>query len=254
MIYKYVKRFIDCYNLTNHFFNSLKYSITLDYTTINVIKYKNHLIHLRNNKIDEQVFYAAFTKKYHIPPLKLPDNCTIIDLGSNIGMTILDFYDVYPNPNIIIGLEMDNENYNLAVKNLKNVSNVVLLNKAISINDSLIYYSGNDPQSYSICQQNNENTKSCDGVSMLSLIKSFGLTKIDYLKIDIEGYEYQLICHKDFHLWSQNIDVISIEMHDHLSIEKYAKEIVTKLEINNFLVRNHPTHFNGIIAINKKML
>ena len=52
-------------------------------------------IYCRLGTTDIEVFEDTFIKRYHLPPLDLEPVRTILDLGSNIGLTIAHFASVF---------------------------------------------------------------------------------------------------------------------------------------------------------------
>ncbi len=107
---------------------------------------------------------------------------------------------------------------------------------AISANDELItFYESKSNQSGSLIQDhiNVKNDEILEykvqGLRIPSLIKKLNLKKVDLLKLDIEGAEYDLLKnteHKDL----LNIDQIFIEFHHH-AVSNYSNKDT------NFLVR-----------------
>lgn len=59
----------------------------------------------------------VFHDQYHLAPGRLPDRPVILDLGSNIGCTIVHYKYLYGGSRII-GVEMDEGNYELAKRNV----------------------------------------------------------------------------------------------------------------------------------------
>ena len=100
-----------------------------------------HSIRIRKNYTDKEVVYYVLQDQFHLPPKlsKVPINPIILDLGSNIGLTIAHMKLVYPNAKII-GYEMNKENYVLALKNTKFYKDVIVFNKAIWINVPMVSY------------------------------------------------------------------------------------------------------------------
>ena len=73
-----------CYH--NKLFNNLVFGIKIK---INQIGNKKVLI--RTSTIDLETLQSTFINKYHIPPFELPSNPIILDLGCNVGYTILHY-------------------------------------------------------------------------------------------------------------------------------------------------------------------
>src|ERR1700704_3274168 len=51
----------------------------------------------RGSIIDRDVIKYVFYNQYHLPSKKLPDQSIILDLGCNIGLTIVHFNKLYPD-------------------------------------------------------------------------------------------------------------------------------------------------------------
>jgi len=79
---------------------------------------KNRVVYCRPNTTDVQVFDDTFIARYHLPPPELTELRTILDLGSNIGLTIAHMAVVFPEARIL-GVELDEENYSVCQRNIE---------------------------------------------------------------------------------------------------------------------------------------
>ncbi|GEM_PF-1276319 len=213
-----------------------------------------HTIKIRKNYTDREVVHYVLQDQYHLPPssLAIAHGPTILDLGSNIGLTIAHMKQIYPNAKII-GYEMNTENYNLAVRNTKFYSNVSVNNKAVWIEDTLVSYkndSGND--AYSITQGQSAGNESdvieVESITLDSIIKQHNIKQIDYIKMDIEGAEESILSSGDIG-WMSIVKMMNIEMHldDENDIDKY----ITILKNNGFDAWKDTKHWSSIFAIRK---
>ena len=122
----------------------------------------------------------------------------IIDAGSNIGSQAVRLINLNPQLKKIICIEPDVESSNLCKKNLKkyeaitynnalsNISNEILtIQKTINSEMSEII-----EKSDGIIQSNN--LKKIKTISLNDIIKNEKLSKIDFIKLDINGYEDEL--------------------------------------------------------------
>jgi len=75
-----------------------------------------HPIFLRPATTDARVAYGALGMAYHLPPIELREDATIVDLGANIGLTAADYASRYPAATVI-AVEMDDRNAALARRN-----------------------------------------------------------------------------------------------------------------------------------------
>lgn len=118
----------------------------------------------------------------------------IIDIGSNVGLSILYFKKLFPGSKII-GYEADPYIFTFLEKNLKNngASDVILENKAVWIdNGQLDFFSEKaDGGRINKTAEINNTTVQVYAVDIRDVLNNY--CEIDFLKIDIEGAEHQVI-------------------------------------------------------------
>jgi FkbM family methyltransferase len=209
-----------------------------------------HGIKIRNTPIDKRTLRDVLVSKYHLPSnrVKLQKGSIILDLGSNIGLTIAHLKNVYPDA-IIIGYEMDEENFLLAQKNIQKYNNVRLFNKAIWINNSIIEYdkkTDSDAFTISTSSSNEQNVK-IKGATLKEIINEHQIQKIDYLKMDIEGAEKDILTHHDLS-WLEFVNALNIEFHvKGQSIEPY----IDIIKSHGFDAWKDTKHLSSIMAVRK---
>ena len=166
----------------------------------------------------------------------------IIDCGSNIGISILYFKSLYPRAKII-GFEPDKSTYELLTTNLKNnnLADVVAYQKAIHPTETtLTFYSNNNAPGYP--GMNIFGMAGCTSKQEISAtpLSPFITQPVDFLKIDIEGAEADLIEELDM---SQKLPLIQqLVMEFHPDKNSLAKTL-------NILEKNN---FNYVISSNAK--
>jgi|SRR5450432_1858817 len=159
------------------------------------------------------------------------DRPKIIDCGSYIGTSILYFKDNYPNAEII-GFEPDGTNYSLLKENIENwnFTNIKVRNAAIwTYNGKISFHSIGSMGSRieaGADQIAKENEVDC--VRLKDLLNE----EIDFLKIDIEGAEYEVL--KDCAYNLKNVKNIFIEYHGTYDELSQLNEILNILLRNNF--------------------
>lgn len=180
----------------------------------------NHPVWFRNKTTDYATLVSCFEKGYHRPVRALSDRPVILDLGSNVGYTIIDFKYHYPNARIY-GVEMDEKNFSLCQKNLAGLSDVEVIHAAVWYEDTQVEYDTDAAADAFRVGQNSQFTKkkTVPAVCLPTLLSRWGLDYVDYIKLDIEGAEKQL-----FELgnsnWLKRVGQISIELHDTFPAEK----------------------------------
>jgi len=152
-------------------------------------------------------------------------NPLIIDCGANIGFSVLYFKKKYPSAQIV-AYEADGGNFSLLEKNVaqNHLDNVTLLNKAVWVHDDGVRFNA----------KGTEASRIVDGaVSDADVVPSERLfhvlaahPSIDFLKMDIEGAEYEVI--KDCAALLPNIKNMFIEYHG--TVEETDK-LTTLLDI-----------------------
>lgn len=122
----------------------------------------------------------------------------IIDAGSNIGSQAIRLINLNPKLKKIICIEPDTENCNLCKKNLKNY-NAITYNNALSniSNEILTIQKTVNSEMSEIIEKSDgiiksNNVQKIKTISMNDIIKNEKLSKIDFIKLDINGYEDEL--------------------------------------------------------------
>jgi FkbM family methyltransferase len=199
---------------------------------------------LRKSKSDIDAFYKIFAwKEYQLPSNFLPGSVqTIVDLGSNIGLSVFYFASQFPNAKII-GLEPDQENYKLLEANTKHISRCTLLNGGIwNRRASLKIENPNDrPDSYRLCECPPGTPGSLSAYNIPALLEIYNLQEIDLLKVDVEGAEVQLFSN-GCEAWLPKVHTLVIELHG----DQIREQLVPKIE--RFFTRHLRVGENDVFA------
>ncbi|HUC79796.1 MAG TPA: FkbM family methyltransferase [Flavisolibacter sp.] len=203
---------------------------------------------LRNNNLDDVlVAEYVFIKQFHIPPFSLPANATILDLGSNIGCTVIDYANKYPGAKII-GVELDQGNYSLCKKNAAQFKNAHILNKAVWYEKNVVKY---DPtqnkDAFSAVDKSSKDASSTfievEAITIREIMEQNGLDKVDFIKMDIEGAEFDIFQAGDTS-WLDSVNAIHIEIHK----KEWFHSIINTLNTKNFVVTPDENHWSAIFA------
>lgn len=147
----------------------------------------------------------------------------IIDCGANIGLSVLFFNHLYPDSRII-AFEPDPQIFNALKNNIAafGLSNVELYNKAIwSSETNLEFWAEGGFSGRIVKQGDNKNIIKVK----TARLKNFLEQKVDFLKIDIEGAEYEVL--KDCADQLFNVENLFVEYHSHISERQTLHDILS---------------------------
>jgi FkbM family methyltransferase len=197
----------------------------------------------RIKSTDLEVFEYVFLKKYHRPTWKLRKEPVILDLGSNVGYSIIDLNRVYPKAKIY-GVEMDRNNFEIAKKNLEHIKNAKIVNAAIWITNGVVTYDGNSNcDSFRIEETVHSELISIQSITIDYFLELNKLSIIDYVKMDIEGAE-KILFNENCD-WLKKVRSIKVEYHDELTYSL----IKEKLSVYQFEVWKDSEHWSTICAV-----
>jgi len=151
----------------------------------------------------------------------------IIDCGANIGLSIIYFKKLYPNAKII-GFEPDNKVFNTLKKNIDflQLEDVQIRNEAVWIeNGAMSFYNEGADGGRLLYEKSTNNVKTIR-------LRNFLSQPIDFLKVDIEGAEVEVI--EDCSDLLKNVSNIFIEFHSFINREQRIHKILGILNENNF--------------------
>lgn len=171
-------------------------------------------------------------KIYHNSFVNVEQGDLVIDIGFNYGLFSLESLKF--NPRQIIAFEPNPTLVNTFF-NYFPISQIEVIRKAVSKSDGKVEFFENVvPGMSSLYQEINniESDKSyeVDSLNLLNFLKIRNIEQVDYLKIDCEGSEYDIIESLEDYLLS--IKKIALEFHHQVDNEKVQKLISTFKEFN----------------------
>ena len=188
------------------------------------------------------------------------DTPYIIDCGSYIGTSILFFKTQYPNSKIL-AFEPDNSNFELLNKNIKNwdLKNIEIQNAAIWIDNLGVNFIADGNMASKIDESNNTDHNENQKTKSVRL-KDLLTEKIDFLKIDIEGAEYEVLVDCESKL--SFVENLFIEYHGNYNEMYKLNKIFNILIENNFkyyikeagVTFEHPFYDRENIQENQSMM
>jgi FkbM family methyltransferase len=156
----------------------------------------------------------------------------ILDLGSNIGMSILLFKSLWPTCKIL-GVEASPETFALLQQNVRNLPDVKVVNRAVSDRSGELTF-------YSTPGSLIGSTNPARGGDKGTVVETVPLSEfitgpVDLLKIDIEGSEIPAFAELEASGKMRLIDRMLIEYHHHVQGESQGlAAFIERLERNGF--------------------
>ena len=205
-----------------------------------IIYFKNGMKCIMRNKSDSIAFFENYFLKVNNPNKKfeIKKNDIVIDIGAHIG-----YFTTYAannaNNGTVYSIEPYKESFEILKKNLElnSLTNVKLFHGAISkVTEQITLYIDRNNEIGNCIFKTDKTTESekVDSFSLKDFIKNNKIEKIDFLKIDCEGAEFEIILNFDKELMKK-IDKISAEIHENNNT-KSLDELVDFLRKNNFKV------------------
>jgi FkbM family methyltransferase len=193
-------------------------------------------------------YHQSYTKHFSIP-----SDSVVVDVGANVGVFSLF---AARRARIVYALEPSSSNFSLLRSNTAAEKNIVPLNLACARADGEASLDvGSDPVSFSLTSNGSSSQREIVGViSLATLFERYKIERCDFLKLDCEGCEFEIILDSDPALMPR-IDRIVMEYHDHRSTRFSHRDLLQALERLGFaVVPYNPNGTHGMIAAISKLL
>lgn len=182
--------------------------------------------------VDSLSFYWSFREIFLEKIYSFKSNKkapVILDCGSNCGVGILFFKKKYPE-SMIFAVEADPRIYEVLKRNInnRNYENITIINKAISLKEKeVVFYTEGADGGRIHPIDNGQEYVIVESISLDDLI----VEEVDFLKLDIEGEETDVIisCNK-----LNKVSNIFIEYHSFVNKEQSLDKILYKLHNEKF--------------------
>jgi FkbM family methyltransferase len=150
---------------------------------------------------------------------KIKPGYTVVDLGANIG--IVSEYAA-ERAGRVISVEPSVRHYDLLIKRMRSFTNATQINAAVWTHDGAVRFD-EDPNNFTMDRVNYK-TPSGIGPSipcytLPSLLRLFSVAHVDFLKMDIEGAELDILQHPTFAEAAPLIDTMWVEVHNYQNWE-----------------------------------
>jgi len=177
-----------------------------------------HPVLLRTRSSDFEAFVQVISdQEYDVAEMPTPE--TIVDAGANVGLASRFFAQKFPDAKIL-ALEPEESNFSQLCRNMADYPNVVCIKKALWTTTGTLKLFDPGMGKWSVRVDGDAKpgdaplpeVGSAQCVTISDLMSEYGLTRIDLLKVDIEGAEKELFAASSE--WIDKVDAIAIELHD----------------------------------------
>jgi FkbM family methyltransferase len=168
----------------------------------------------RKHTADMETLWETFWGQYHLPCRRLSKPACIVDLGANVGYTVAHFGHLYPEARIL-AVEMDLGNVELCLQNTARLGpRVAIVQAAIWSSDGFVRYGGNEVNGLSVSREaeiDNPLAGRAPSRTLRSVFDAYRVEKVDFLKMDIEGAEAEVL--RGVGEWGHCVEQIAVEIH-----------------------------------------
>lgn len=130
--------------------------------------------------VEDEIFFNNIYEKY----FSVETDDVVLDIGASVGPFTKSIID--KSPKKVYAIEPSKSEYTTLIKNL-NYDNVVHINKAI----------GSKNEENSTSKEVYGNDKTVDFIKFNDFLKIYNIDKVDFIKIDCEGGEYDVFTNEN---------------------------------------------------------
>ena len=203
----------------------------------------------RSGLADLGVVYDTFAGRYHLPPGEARPVRTILDLGANIGLTAAHLATLFPEARIL-AVELDRDNCELARRNTACFgARVEVLHGAVWSESGEVRYGGLRESGYAIGETGGRERRA-PAFTVEQLIERLGAEEVDYVKMDIEGAEREVLAAGA--AWLGRVRTIKVEVHpDKASFLYRVGDCIEELRRRGFACRPEARHHACVTAVRR---
>jgi len=203
-------------------------------------------IKIRSDSTDFMAFtHVWLIEEYSNTGFDICDSDVVIDVGAHIGLFAL-FASQFCKNGKIYCFEPIKENYDLLISNIaiNNIANVSAFNLAVTERALPVkIFLNEDEAGHSMFDQNSDFVEA-QSTTMKKIFDDNGIVKCDFIKMDCEGAEYEIIRTLPEEYFKK-IQKMIIEYHMAEKKPELLQELVSILRSHLFTVR-HKTLFKDI--------
>ncbi|HEX8074885.1 MAG TPA: FkbM family methyltransferase [Thermoleophilaceae bacterium] len=213
-------------------------------------------VRLRPGTADVDTLWAALVRGHHRPPGAVTPGAgaagsvrRIWDLGCNIGLTMADMAVRFPAAEVV-GVELDADNVELARRNLAPWGGRCrVIHAAVWPLDGEVWYHrwAGATSGYRVAapeRQAEPEGPVAPALSLSSLLeREGGGARIDYVKMDVEGAEKQLL--RESVGWAESVRSLKVEVHEPYTVEECLADVAAL----GFSASRDPRHPAAVVGV-----
>ena len=179
-----------------------------------------HPVLLRLNTSDVETYKQVFVdQEYDFDTQEQPS--VIVDAGANIGLASIKFANDFPSATII-AIEPEERNFELLKRNTSGYPNIKPFQAAVWNHDGELSLLDNGfgewgfmaAESGSLEDSQTNKLHAIRAVTIPTIMREFGFSRIDILKIDIEGAEKEVFSNSS--QWIDCVESLIVELHERM--------------------------------------
>lgn len=205
----------------------------------------------RPGTADPATLCDVFRYQYHLPPTELPEAPVILDLGCNCGYTVVHYKHLHPDARVL-GVELDEDNLAVARRNVEGLRDVEVVHAAVSDRDGFVSYdkraAADAFRVATLLAGASVPVTTVRALSPPSLLRRYGLSRVDFAKIDIEGEEVKILDAAADLDWLDAVHSLNVEVHGGRAV---CDELLATLERHGFSAWKDDHHWSAIKAVKR---
>ena len=169
---------------------------------------------LRRHTSDIAAFEQVFIDREYDLPFGDIKPKFIIDGGANVGCASAFLAHRFPEASIW-AFEPESSNYDILEQNGKRFPNITTMRAAIWNHDGYVEIQNpsDEKWAFRVRQTSSNESSKVRALSIPSILRMAGMSRVDILKLDVEGAEKELF-DESSHSWIHQVGIIVIELHD----------------------------------------
>ncbi len=218
-------------------------------------KLRNGTVFKIRPKTNDRVFFnEIWLSCSYVPPgFEINRSDLVLDIGAHIGFFSV-FAALRAKEGHVYSFEPAPANFEMLQENIRlnGIKNITPINKAISqkggTREFIIYPNSISTGAHSFAYSENRNLKiTVQTISLDEFVKNHGIQKIDFLKMDCEEAEYEILFNSSHETLSM-INKISMEYHD-MDSTRNVTRLKTFLEQKGFKIKVNTSGASMMYAV-----